>query len=217
MIKDLLTPFKIANKIRLGNKCDGGYVVSEDHIFADTLISLGCDNQTSFEEAFLELNPNSNIFIYDKNSKCDLADNVSNVHFENKQILTFEDMSIHNNSVVQMDIEGSEYDLLKNYVGNFDKINQLIIEFHFHFSGNTSGWENVLTKLNDSFYLVHIHANNCTEIKDFTPVPNAIECTYVNKSLFNQTPDIENTSYPLQNLDFVNCNNKPDLTLDWWL
>ena len=33
MLEKLLIPHKISNKIRLGNKQDGGYVVSKDHIF----------------------------------------------------------------------------------------------------------------------------------------------------------------------------------------
>jgi len=217
MLKDLLIPYKINNKIRLGNPKDGGYVVSSDHLNTSKLISLGCDNQTSFEKDFLKINPTSRIDIYDIDSECDLASRHDNVNFYNMEVNSFEQLSIDSNCVVQMDIEGSEYDVFSNYDGHFKYIQQLIIEFHFHFNGNASGWENVLKKINESFYLVHIHGNNCAPITQYNPVPDAIECTYVNKNNFVSTPPKENIAYPLRNLDRTNCNNRTDFILDWWL
>ena len=53
MLKDLLIPYKITDKIRLGSIKDGGYVVSSQNLNVNRLVSVGCDNQTSFEKDFL--------------------------------------------------------------------------------------------------------------------------------------------------------------------
>ena len=116
-----------------------------------------------------------------------------------------------------MDIEGSEYDVFSNYNGNFRDIEQLIIEFHFTWKGDLSGWRNILKKINDSFYLVHLHGNNCAPTATYNPVPDVIECTYINKSYVTYKIDKEDSPYPLQNLDSVNCNNRDDFILNWWL
>lgn len=217
MLKDLLIPYKIFDKIRLGSSQDGGYVVSSQHLKSNRLVSVGCDNQTSFEEHFLKINPHSTIDIYDKNDSCDFASRHRNVNFYNIEVNSFEQLSIDSNCIVQMDIEGSEYDVFSNYNGNFRNIQQLIIEFHFKFKGDSSGWENVLKKINESFYLVHVHGNNCAPITEYNPVPDVIECTYINKSYITHTIDKEDVAYPLPNLDNVNCNNKDDFILNWWL
>lgn len=216
MLKDLLIPYKITDKIRLGSLKDGGYVVSSQNLNANKLISVGCDNQTSFEKDFLSINPKSNIDIYDINNVCDFASRHSNVNFYNIEVNSFEQLNIDSNCIVQMDIEGSEYDVFSNYSGNFEYVQQLIIEFHFHFNSDSSGWENVLKKINESFYLVHVHGNNCAPITQYDPVPDAIECTYVNKNRFSNVPAKEDIAYPIE-LDKTNCNNREDFVLDWWL
>tara|TARA_B100001778_G_scaffold314878_1_gene300514 strand:+ start:863 stop:1516 length:654 start_codon:yes stop_codon:yes gene_type:complete len=217
MLKDLLIPYKIFDKIRLGSPQDGGYVVSSQNLRSNRLVSVGCDNQTSFEEHFLNINPHSVVDIYDKNDVCDFASRHPNVNFYNIEVNNFEQLSIDSNCIVQMDIEGSEYDVFSNYNGNFEHIQQLIIEFHFKFKGDSSGWENVLKKINESFYLVHVHGNNCAPITEYNPVPDVIECTYINKNHLTHTMDKEDVAYPLQNLDKTNCSNKDDFVLSWWL
>ena len=147
MLKDSLIPYKITDKIRLGSLKDGGYVVSSQNLNANRLISVGCDNQTSFEKDFLSINPKSNIDIYDINNVCYFASRHSNVNFYNIEVNSFEQLNIDSNCIVQMDIEGSEYDVFSNYSGNFEYVQQLIVEFHFKFKGvpvgDSSGWENI--------------------------------------------------------------------------
>ena len=74
-MKELLVPYKCHNKIRIGPKRDGGYVLAGDLIDSDILLSLGCNNSTKFEEDFLSRskNPSVKCEIYDVAGKCDLA------------------------------------------------------------------------------------------------------------------------------------------------
>jgi hypothetical protein len=116
-----------------------------------------------------------------------------------------------------MDIEGSEYDILYNYSNNFENVVQFIVEFHFMYCGTLEGWRQILNKLNKYFDLIHIHANNCQQSKKYDPVPDVIECTYLNKNLLNQRLHNEHVSYPINGLDFSNCPHKPDLVLNWWV
>ena len=217
MLQDLLIPYKIFDKIRVGGPTDGGYVVSSQYLKSNRLVSVGCNNQTSFEEHFLKINPNSTIDIYDKNNVCDLATRHPNVNFYNIEINRFEQLNIDPGCIVQMDIEGAEYDVFSNYDGNFRNIQQLVIEFHFKWNGDSSGWENILKRFNENFYLVHIHANNCAPITDHAPVPDVIECTYINKSYLTHQMQKEDVTYPLQDLDNINCSNRDDFVLSWWL
>lgn len=217
MLKDLLIPKHIDNKIRWGVNKDGGYVLSSHFSTVSQLISCGCDNQTSFEEDYLKHNPSGKINIYDTKNTCDLAQKNHNVQFYNNKVVSIDQLNISEPCIVQMDIEGSEYDILSNYAGNFSNIVQFIVEFHFIYAGDLAGWETILTKLNKYFYLIHIHANNCVQSKKYSPVPDVIECTYLNKNLLNTTLDNDNVSYPTKGLDYRNCPHKPELILNWWI
>lgn len=216
-LKDLLIPKAIDKKIRLGSRVDGGYVVSYDHIHTDYLISCGCDNRTSFEEDFLKLNPNSTVYIYDLNNVCDLANFKTNVIFTQKSIHSFNQLNCDKKSTIQIDIEGSEYEMLLNYNGSFNNIVQMIIEFHLASSGSLTGWSNIFNKINQYFELIHIHGNNCGDLGRFSPVPDVIECTYVNKDYLHKELPVETRSYPVPNLDYRNCLYQQELILDWWI
>ena len=62
----LLKPKHEYNLIRLGKKNDGGYLVDRESVVnSKVLISLGINDDWSFEEHFLKLNPNVNIKCFD--------------------------------------------------------------------------------------------------------------------------------------------------------
>jgi len=217
MLQTLLQPKHIENKVRWGINKDGGYVIASDYSNVDKLISCGCDNQTSFEEDYLKHNTDGHIDIYDLKNKCDLAKYNNNIKFYNTKIVSFEQLNIDHPCMIQMDIEGSEFDILDSYRGIFDNVLQFIIEFHFHLKGDLDSWSRILEKLNQSFYLVHIHGNNYSSVGKYSPVPDVIECTYINKKIVNTSLDNEYLSYPIPNLDYPNRSDRKDITLDWWI
>ncbi len=61
-----LAPIIVNDLIRLGNRNDGGYIVSSSAIRdSDCLISLGLSYDWTFDEDFLKLNPQITIHAYD--------------------------------------------------------------------------------------------------------------------------------------------------------
>ena len=65
IFEELLIPKKIHNKKRFGRNADGGYIVSLDYaINSKQLISLGCLNEYSFEQDFLQFNTGIVKFLY---------------------------------------------------------------------------------------------------------------------------------------------------------
>lgn len=64
-----LKPKKKYNLIRIGKNNDGGYLVDEQSIKdTKTLISLGINDDWSFEKDFLKINKNVNLRCYDNNT-----------------------------------------------------------------------------------------------------------------------------------------------------
>lgn len=217
MLHTLLKPKHLSHKVRWGTNKDGGYVIASEYMHVSKLISCGCDNQTSFEEDYLNHNTNGHVDIYDLKNRCDLANHNKNVKFYNTKISSFEQIDTDQPCIIQMDIEGSEFDVLNSYCGTFSNVLQLIIELHFNFKGNLDSWSRILQKLNQHFYLIHIHGNNFSSIGKYAPVPDVIECTYINKSIVNESLNDEHLSYPIPNLDYPNRSDRKDIKLDWWI
>lgn len=214
---ELLIPFCPPSKVRLGGAFDGGYAVCPEFV-ADRLISLGCDNKTHFESAYLSLRPNAKIDIYDPNGKCDLAEQDDRVSFHEKAIQSFDELDMSSPCVVQIDVEGSEKDMILNYNGSFDNVTQLVIEIHFKLKKRPQkkGWNDCLEKLNEHFHLIHIHGNTRSRVDVNAPIPNVIECTYINKKLF--VPDsLEPNIFPDCGVDRPNRRNNEQHQLDWWI
>ena len=64
-----LKPKKEYKLIRIGKNNDGGYLVDEQSIRdANTFISLGINDDWSFEKDFLKINKNVNLICYDNNT-----------------------------------------------------------------------------------------------------------------------------------------------------
>ena len=225
MIKDLLIPRKYDNKIRVGIKRDGGYVVSPDH-FGESLISVGCENKTSFESEYLKNNPESNVIIYDGVGECTLARNDSRVTFNKKYIKTFSDLNVTHPCMIQMDIEGPEVNIFGNTnLSGIEFVEQLVLEFHFHNrylpnfpqNGADEDIEKALTVLDQHFSLIHIHVNNAGYADGwpmYKDLYDPIELTYIKKD--NSLP-LENSPFPIEGLDFPNRPGAFDPKIDWWV
>lgn len=224
-----LTPYFIENKykFRVGPPRDGGYVLLQNDI-TPYIYSYGIAGNTECESHFLR--------IFGGKCKIEMFDgtiqqpnlNHPNAKFHRNNVYTFEDLSItENNATVMMDIEGSEYDVFMSItdLDCLDSIRQLSIEVHFNLAKKSvEGWNEVFRKINEKFYLVHIHANNHLHhpsyndgIIEFHGIPAVIEVTYVNKNSFEQPlTKKEFRPFPLVGLDAPNYGGKPDIPLTWW-
>ena len=214
MFKDLLKIYHCSSKIRIGPKGDGGYVVDGMNLSKE-LISVGCNNETEFESDYLKLLPSTQIKIYDRGGRCDLATTDQRVTFIKKHVTSIEDLEINDGCMVAMDIEGYEIDLIRKSDTKFlKKIKQLLIEFHFWNDPEEHVVCDVFSKLNQVFVPIHIHANNYKRFFYKDTLPQVIEVTYVNKVECNYTT-LETSKFPMPNLDFPNNPKLEDTPLPW--
>jgi hypothetical protein len=212
--------------IRLGAESDGGYLVP-DLLLKEIkyLFSPGVSNETSFDEdchnkkitpfildgtidyngPFNFIKKNLNVFSDDKNIT--LSEWLNTVNIEENE----------NNLMLQMDIEGNEWDILDNIeLSLLKKFKIIVIEFHFFgkFIRNLSKISNVFAKLNIDFTICHIHPNNAcsnfVNVKGFE-IKRCYEFTYINN---NSLLERKNLPYSLPHvLDRPNDKGKKDSVL----
>ena len=121
-------------------------------------------------------------------------------------------LSVKNNIFLKIDIEGSEYSILKDIINLKNKLQGIVIEFH-DVSKNIDIISKFIEELKSDLYLVHIHGNNYS-VKELNRNPEAIELTFSKKSLHlnNKTND---KLYPIADLDFPNSKRSPDVKLSF--
>jgi hypothetical protein len=132
----------------------------------------------------------------------------------------FSDLTrMYNNIFLKIDIEGGEYDwLLGQSVAQLLKFKQIVIELH-GLTGDGFGhsYDNkikCLEKLSNTHYIVHAHGNNCGSV--INQFPDVLELTYVRKTDFKEVPSKHSVSFPIPGLDFKNCQNKPEIILNYY-
>ena len=130
------------NKVRIGPKFDGGYILLDEFIKKkNSLISLGVGNDVAFDLDFLRKNNCSKAYLFDKTSDIKLPK--KRLFFYKKNVSSFsnaKDKVIGINSllkrfkkriILKMDIEGNEWHILQKIdESNLSKISQMVIEFH---------------------------------------------------------------------------------------
>ena len=227
-----LKPHNLGHKlIRVGGNTDGSYLIPDLLSEINFCFSPGVGKISEFE---LELKSKGiKSFLADYSVDGPGADNLFN--FQKKYIKSYEsDNSItfdkwiessvkeeEKNFLVQMDIEGSEYEVINSASEkNLKRIKILIIELHhLEFLSNEIFFENfqsTLKKIANYFEICHIHPNNCCGISKVKNVifPNVLEITFLNKD-FVKTKDKVN-KLPHE-LDIKNVANKEDIILpDYW-
>lgn len=223
LLKNLLQPkhIPVSNKKRFGIKGDGGYVLYEPNISQSTeLLSFGCNNQTSFEQDILSYNNNILVYIYDIQGPCILAEQNNRVFFYTQKIASIDDIQAKNsNTIIQMDIEGSEFYVFNNALPlNFvQNVSQFVVEIHLRFDLNDNDKIKLFENINKNFDLIHIHGNNHGSPNYIGPIPETIECTYLNKNIstaLNLSP--ETNPFPIVGLDYPNASFRRDYDLSWW-
>jgi hypothetical protein len=110
--------------------------------------------------------------------------------------------------VVKIDVEGAEWDsFLATPPSVFDRIDQLIVEFH---GVDDERYLRTIEKLKESFVFAHVHYNNGGCKPDIEPFPSWVfEALLVNKRLA-QTDGEPAPPSPLPNLDAPNGAHSPD-------
>jgi len=234
----ILNTYVIPNKfIRVGPKEDGGYVIA-DGFYYDLFISCGIASDIRFEDEFLNIHKikciafdgTINSFPRHKNSMEWIPKNIS---FSNTEKTTNLKEYIQNSNKIflKMDIEGSEFEWLESMSETeLEKFSQIVLEVHCPFDIYRM---NMLKKLNESHYIIHIHGNNYCDrdIPKHLPsgrsydgtftidknstsqikLPEVFEVTYINKKLCDSTlVEMKEIIFPTK-LDYPNNPNANDI------
>ena len=127
---------------------------------------------------------NRNVFLYEKNIHERSLNEIINTY-----------TNIKKPTILKIDIEGSEYRLLKDIVKNKNVINGLIIEFH-ELDLHLDKVSNFVKELD--FKVTHVHANNFDRVID--NIPLVLEMT------LEKNPDHENEFAQLPHKFDAPCN-----------
>jgi hypothetical protein len=216
-------PYDVGNMKRYGRNEDGGYVIHNDPLGAIHLLGYGVDKDVSFENELTEAwGIKAHIFDHTIAEVPETGPNVTYI----KEGIGAEDapplFSLENhvkrfvpdgsNFILKMDVEGAEWDVLRS--ADLSRVSQLIVEFHELQEGHSD----VINKLNETFYLVHIHGNNCHNqpwiyIDRVHVMPRYLECTYVRKDLVTAVPTTQKFPTPLD----AKCRkDAPELDINFW-
>jgi hypothetical protein len=233
-INNYLVVYEFNKKIRLGEKNDGGYVIGELDRSYDFYISAGVSNEESFSRDFIN---KYNISKLNAAAFDGTIDNypyhyTKNIFFYKRNISPFKDdknatldyfMNKYSNIFLKMDIEGGEYPWLL-YLTK-DKLNtflQITIEFHGLYDNS---WGNnhkdkleCLKKLSETHYVIHTHGNNFsgTTMINGNACPDVLEITYIRKDYFVEKPQLNTTTFPIENLDYPNNPSLTDIPLNFY-
>lgn len=224
-----LFPVKIDKKlIRVGSKADGGYIIPDDLKDIEALFSPGVGTKQDFD--FECANNGIKVFMADAS-----VDGPQNHHknflfekkfigaLDNEEYMSIEqwvkNSNISNNSdlILQMDIEGYEYETVYSIPNDvMQRFRIIIIEFHqLDFLLNKfmyDKFKNVFLKILQTHYCIHIHPNNCCQpvVKDDIEIPPVMEFSFIRKDRVNISGFVEN--YP-NSLDVDCTNNKKHFKL----
>jgi hypothetical protein len=232
MIQELineLRPYSLPYKlVRVGNPIrDGGYGLYEKFTLeSDAVYSFGVGElpeQVEFDRQMASLG--KKVYMYDYSVEGPPI-NHENFFFHKEFVSSlnaYEFLKINGdldktNLLGQIDIEGSEYEMLLNVDNNFfNHFSQLCFEFH---KLNEVKKEHIETfkMLNERYYLYHIHANNHTDVFDKSnTIPETLELSFLRKDKVNGIiPFFDKKPSPTLGIDRPCCPWKPEIFLDWW-
>lgn len=229
LLLSLLTPWEIpgVNKIRLGPNHDGGYVILDYQLEKiEAVFSYGVGTTWDFE---LELADYTGavISMYDHTiNQVDTGHPLVTHYREGVAAVNlppFKTIADHVGSLVghrlflKMDIEGAEYETLgtspDEIIRSFD---QIVMEVHWINHPTVKSLQ-LLSRLNRTHALVHIHGTNCCGGFDVPglegPVPNLVELTWIKRDIVdNIVPNTQ--TYPTR-LDSRILPDRPEININF--
>tara|TARA_B100000242_G_C43052450_1_gene491828 strand:- start:98 stop:901 length:804 start_codon:yes stop_codon:yes gene_type:complete len=224
------------NLVRVGGDSDGGYLHPDNLDTISYCFSAGVSDISNFEkelsdrfgiksfmaDASVENSPIQDknfefipkfIGIHSKNEFITLSDWMNQTLGENKE-----------NIILQMDIEGGEFDVLMyEDSSTLSRFSSMIIEFHNlqkmfekDFLKMTSA---IFEKIYTNFSICHVHPNNCCGIAslDGIDIPRVLEVTFIRNDLVDGLLNNKLVKLP-HILDRKNIKTNEDLHMPkiWW-
>jgi hypothetical protein len=201
--------------IRLGSQYDGGYLIPNDLDGITACFSPGVCTKSEFENSLASRGIKS--FLADYSVEAPQIQNTL-FKFEKKYIGNFDNQMYmtldswvnkelpNNNSdlLLQMDIEGSEYEVIIQSSNELlKKFRIIVIEFHdMQNLFDRFGLKTIsacFAKLQRDFEIVHIHPNNNHQPIKYLglEVPPALEITFLRKDRIHQKIPLKEFPHPL--------------------
>lgn len=222
--------------IRIGGNSDGGYLHPNNLEDISYCFSPGVSFTADFEK---ELSDKYNIKsfmadasvekspIYDKNFK--FIQKYLGAYSKN-EFITLSDWisqtigTSKNQKILQMDIEGGEYDvLILEDADTLASFSTMTIEFHslqkLFEKDFLKMFSAVFEKIYKNFSICHVHPNNCsgTASLDGISIPKVIEVTFIRNDLVDKYSNGKLPKLP-HPLDRKNVEQKDDIIMPdiWW-
>lgn len=228
--------YKSVELIRIGGDGDGGYLVPNILNDIKYCFSAGVGPVSAFEK-HLSTNYKIQSFMADASVSCPSEED-SNFIFIKKflssrttgEFITLKDWIKANtkddtpNIILQMDIEGSEYEVLTYESSEIlAKFSSMIIEFHGLQNISNKNFLKMITgifeKIYSNFSICHVHPNNLSGvyILNGLKIPSNIEVTFIRNDLINDLKLNSKVSLP-HFLDKKNSNESPEIKMPevWW-
>ena len=229
-----LTPSDVPGcpKIRIGGPGDGGYVLLDRLDPHQVVMSFGVGPTVTFDaelaarghqillfdhtvDALPQQHPN---FRWFRQGICGRSDRAENLATLAEHMAHLPPDAV--GPILKIDVEGAEW----TAIGEADpadlrRFAQITVEFHELLRLNEPEFRatatSALQALAQDFAVVHVHANNWSEMGHIAGLPMAdtLEVTYARRDLFPIAPS--RTAYPTA-LDTPNCDFRPDIQLDFW-
>jgi len=219
--------------IRVGAENDGGYLIPDDLVGIDYVFSPGVGKKSWFELDLVERGLSAFL--------CDYSVSEPPIRHPRFQFLrkylgvTNDDQhltlttwvedsigSVSNDLILQMDIEGSEYQvLLSTPIETLCRFRIIVVEFHFlEFVGSRLSYNlisSTFLHLMGEFSIVHVHPNNCCSpvaVSGVTIHP-VIEVTFLRKDRIRTATANSQSKHPLDS-DCVPSAPSIDLAKEWY-
>lgn len=214
--------------MRIGGNGDGGYLIPNDLEGIDYCFSPGVSNSSVFEKDIAKRGIHSFLADYSVDAP---AEESSQFTFDKKFLGTYESdvfmtmkewkenriKDYAGDLLLQMDIEGSEYEVFANMEETLlAQFRIMVVEFHaferFWDKAMYNLFFNALSKLGKHFYVVHLHPNNGSFVDTCgsVSIPCSLEITFLRKDRAKSVKPITTFPHPL---DIDNIPNKPSIIL----
>jgi len=210
---------------RFGSTNDGGYILVNDLVNDDYLLSMGVEGNVDFEKDLSKIISGMDLYDF---SVSDLPEPINNSIFFQEKIglkengdtdlsACLERISLTTDLIWKMDIEGGELDILP-YVteDQLNRFRQIVIEFHDmdRLESDMEYYNKVLSSLisirrTHTPVLVHPNNNIHLIVIGNSPVPPVFEVLYLRNSSYS----FKNKIDPFKNLIARNNLIKPEIGL----
>ena len=216
------------NLIRVGGPNDGGYLIPDDLEGIKYCFSPGVSTVADFELQLSKLGINSYLADYSVENPPVMVENFTFLKkylgsVNNERYIRLEEWiktvdKIDENMILQMDIEGFEYEVLADTPREIlNRFRIIVIEFHNldklfdNFSSQII--KQAFNKLLQDFYVVHIHPNNCCRVRKYKriKIPELLEFTFIRKDRVRTFEYVKNLP---NGLDKKNVLTLKDIKLD---